>query len=76
MPAKGEKTQTYSLKICPFCSTRLPIGVKRCFSCNAKVGKVDDGGRAKKPINWLAYITCFFAWLALGLYIWWAFLNR
>lgn len=76
MPAKGNKSKTYSLKICPECSTRLAVDAKRCFSCHAKVGRVDAGGRAKRPFNWLAYITCFFSWSGLFLYIWWAFLRQ
>ncbi|MDP7417359.1 MAG: hypothetical protein QF888_05130 [Desulfobacterales bacterium] len=60
MPAKENKSKAYSLKICPECSTRLPVDTRRCFSCHAKVGIVDVGGRAKRSFNWLAYTTCFF----------------
>ena len=76
MPAEEKESKTYLLKICPECSTNIPVDAKKCFSCHARVGEVDAGGRAKRPFNWLTYSTCFLSWLGFSLYIWWAFLRK
>jgi ribosomal protein L40E len=64
---------SYLIKRCPECFASLPIDATHCFSCKARVGKVDRHGKAKRPINWYSYITCILSWLALILYIKWAF---
>jgi ribosomal protein L40E len=67
------KAQTFTTKICPECATHLALDAKACTWCQKKVGKVDKQGRAKRPVNWYSYLVCFLSWLALGLYIRWAF---
>ena len=60
-------------KKCPQCYTHIPLDAEICPSCKNKVGLVDDHGMATRRIDWMSYIICFLAWLALGLYIWFAF---
>lgn len=68
-----EPKYAYLVKRCPECFINLPIDAKRCFSCHARVGKVDRFGKARKTTNWISYVVCILSWLALILYIKWAF---
>ncbi|MBS3754470.1 MAG: hypothetical protein KGY56_02090 [Desulfobacterales bacterium] len=71
---KGPSPQeSYLVKRCPECFATLPIDARQCFSCKAKVGKVNRHGMAERPVNWFAYLTCILAWAALIFYIKWAF---
>ncbi len=63
----------YSTKKCPECLTNLPLNAEKCTSCGKKVGEVEKTGFAKRPVNWTSYIISFLAWVALCLYILWAF---
>ncbi len=63
-------------KRCPECFTRLPLNATKCPSCNQKVQEAGKYGLAKKPINWIGYISAIGLWIALGLYIWWVFFNK
>ena len=64
---------SYLVKRCPECFVSLPIDATRCYSCKARVGKVDAQGKARRPVNWYAYLTCILSWAAFILYIRWAF---
>ncbi|MBL0731613.1 MAG: hypothetical protein JJW03_01975 [Desulfosarcina sp.] len=70
----GEDTHCFTTKKCPECLTNLPLNSEKCTACGKKVGEVEKTGFAKRPINWTSYIISFLAWVALCLYIWWAFL--
>ncbi len=74
MPDNKIKTRSYTTKKCPECFTYVPVKAKVCTACHAKIGDVDERGIAKKPVDIKAYIICIIACLALGFYIWWAFL--
>ena len=63
----------YSVKICHNCGTPLAVTADTCFSCHHKVGDVGKHGKAKKPVDWKAYVVCIFAWVSFFVYIWWAF---
>ena len=60
-------------KKCPECYVYVPLEAKICPSCKVRLGEVDDHGMAEKLTNWKAYLICFFLWLALFLYVKWAF---
>jgi hypothetical protein len=63
------------VKRCPECSVNLPLDAKRCFFCNARVGKADKHGMARKTTNWISYLVCILSWTILIFYIKWAFLS-
>lgn len=69
----SDQKHAYLVKRCPECFISLPIDATRCFWCKARVGRVDRYGKARRPINWYAYLTCILAWAALILYVKWAF---
>jgi hypothetical protein len=48
---------------------------KRCLGCGIKVGKVDLFGRAKEPVDWLAYAMCVVSWFVFGIFLWWGFFR-
>ncbi|WDN90424.1 hypothetical protein BuS5_03395 [Desulfosarcina sp. BuS5] len=68
-----EKNHCFTTKKCPECLTNLPLNAEKCPDCGKKIGEVDKTGFAKRPVNWLSYIISVLAWVALCLYIWWAF---
>ncbi|MEW5908397.1 MAG: hypothetical protein AB1659_01200, partial [Thermodesulfobacteriota bacterium] len=70
------KKVSTEIKFCPNCGIELPLRAKECFSCHTKVGKRDRFGRAKRPIDWIAYATCIISWLVLIVYCWWAFFRK
>ncbi len=63
-------------KKCPYCLTYLKLGDEKCYSCGAKVGKVDKLGFAQKPFNWKGYTISIIAWIAFLVYLWWAFFQN
>ncbi len=67
---KEPQQQVFLVKRCPECFVNLPINAKRCFSCNARVGKVDRFGKARKPIDWLSYLVCLVSWLLFAYFVW------
>ncbi|MBW1696823.1 MAG: hypothetical protein JRH18_12990 [Deltaproteobacteria bacterium] len=72
MPGKAA-----AIKRCPECYTNLPFEISVCPWCNQKIqNKIDKHGYGKKPINWSAYLACFFTWAVAILYIWWAFIKN
>ena len=73
MPAQDIK---YTSKKCPYCSEHLPLDARICSSCKKKVGKVELHGMAKKTIDWRAYTLAIISWIALCVYIWWAFFRE
>jgi hypothetical protein len=48
---------------------------KRCLGCGIKVGNVDRFGRAKEPVDWLAYAMCVVSWFVFGFFLWWGFFR-
>jgi hypothetical protein len=72
----GEGTNLYSLKKCPFCFEMLKLDADKCERCNKKVGSVNKTGFADKPVNWKAYMVSILAWVAFGVYCYWAFVDR
>jgi len=70
---KQKKNVDPKFKRCPECFAKLPLNATTCHSCKQKVEEADKYGLAKKPVNWSGYITVIGLWLALGLYLWWAF---
>jgi hypothetical protein len=71
-PEKDEKI-VWRVKKCPECLAHLPLDAKRCHECNIRVGPVDRHGKAKRTINWIAYLVSAAAWVAFGYFMWWAF---
>jgi hypothetical protein len=65
-----------SYKRCPECFTKLPLNATKCISCNQKVHDVGKHGIAKKPVNLVGYSSAIILWIALGVYIWWAFFKN
>jgi len=61
------------VKRCPECFVSLPIDAKECFSCQTKVGPPDKHGKAKKRVDWFAYLACILSLVALFMYCRWAF---
>jgi hypothetical protein len=62
-------------KKCPFCMGYVPLNATACQHCGKKVGRVDEQGIARVPVDWPAYLKCLAAFAALGLFIWWAFFE-
>ena len=52
----------YGTKKCPYCMTHLKLAEEKCYSCGARVGKINKLGFAQKPFNWKGYTISFFAW--------------
>jgi hypothetical protein len=67
--------QSHIIKKCPECYTYIPLDAIKCPSCKARVGRVDRHGMATKHVNWGSYFTCFLAWVALAIYVWFAFFR-
>ncbi len=65
--------KNYLVKRCPDCFINLPLEATYCYSCKARVGKVDRHGKAKKKTNWYSYLACVISWGTLILYVRWAF---
>lgn len=66
----------HTSKKCPYCSEHLTLDARICSSCKKKVGKADFHGMAKKTIDWWAYTLAILSWIALCVYIWWAFFRE
>lgn len=70
----SDKSQEkFLVKRCPECHINLPIEATRCYSCKTRVGDADRHGKAKRKINWYAYLACIVSWGVLIFYIKWAF---
>ena len=67
------KQEPHVSKKCPYCYVHMPLDRAVCPSCKNKVGLIDKHGMATRRVEWGSYITCFLAWLTLGLYIRFAF---
>ena len=72
---KHSDIASYNYKRCPECFTKLPLKATKCPACNQKVQEVGKFGIAKKPVNWIGYITAIGLWVGLGFYVWWAFFK-
>lgn len=63
----------YSSKKCPECYEYVSLEATVCPSCKTRLGKVQEHGMAERLTNWKAYIICIILWLALAVYLKWAF---
>ena len=70
-----EEVEAFTTKKCPQCFTYMPLEVDKCTSCGTRVGPVNKYGMASKPFDWIAYLSFFLAFLALAIYVWWAFIK-
>ena len=68
-----EKADELAVKRCPECFVSLPLDAKECYSCQAKIGRVDKHGKAKKSVDWISYILCILSWTIFIAYVKWAF---
>jgi hypothetical protein len=66
----------YATKKCPDCYVHLPLDVKQCHACSAKVGNVDKLGFAEKPVDWLGYLVAAGLILVFVVFMWWAFFRE
>ena len=66
----------YLTKKCPECYSYLLMQANECDVCETQVRIADNGGLAKKPINWMSYFHCFLAWLSLTLFVWLCFFTK
>ncbi len=73
---KRKRGTAPKFKRCPECFARLPIDAKQCHACNQKVHEVNKLGLAKKPFNWIGYISAIGLWVSFGFYLWWAFFKK
>ena len=68
------RESVHSTKRCPECYEYVSLRTNKCPSCNTRLGNVENHGMAKRVTDWLSYGLAIVALLALGIYIWWAFL--
>jgi predicted nucleic acid-binding Zn ribbon protein len=62
-------------KQCPDCLEKLPLDAKKCSQCGQRVGKIMSDGKARKPIDWLAYAISAALIGAFIYYMRWAFFS-
>ncbi len=73
---KGKKEKVgYVTKKCPECYAYVKIEAEVCPYCKTKIGHVGSHGMAIRKVDWKSYLTFAVALIALGVYIWWAFLR-
>lgn len=65
---------SHATKKCPECYTYVKLNATRCPSCKTRLGEVEKHGMAKRTVDFNAYLFALIALVALGIYIWWAFL--
>lgn len=63
-------------KQCPECMAKLPLDAKKCAECGQRVGRALPDGKARKPIDWKAYILALLCIWMFILYFRWAFLSE
>jgi len=74
MTDQHDKDAQFTTKKCPYCENYLAVDDRFCFSCNRRVGKLNEKtGMAEPPVAWISYIVCILSWAFLVFYIWWAF---
>jgi hypothetical protein len=73
---KQTDKDSITFKRCPECFVNLKLDAVECISCGEKVGRIDKFGKARKNINWGAYLFTFVSWSVFLCYIWWAFFRR
>jgi len=59
----------FSVKRCPYCSTYLGLQDIKCSDCGRRVGPSDANGIAKKPVDWVAYLTAAVACAVLAYFV-------
>jgi hypothetical protein len=62
-------------KQCPDCLEKLPVNAKKCTQCGQRLGKIMPDGKARKPVDWKAYIISAILIWAFVYYIKWAFFS-
>ncbi len=62
-------------KQCPDCLERLPLDVKKCTQCGRRVGKIMKDGKAKKPVDWIAYVVSAILFAVFYFFMKWAFFS-
>ncbi|MFH2218532.1 MAG: hypothetical protein ABII68_02580, partial [Pseudomonadota bacterium] len=62
--AEPTRSQKYDTKRCPECRTHLPAAATKCTACGQKVGEATPSGIAKKPVDWVSYVSLFLALVA------------
>ncbi|MCP4689313.1 MAG: hypothetical protein GY859_14770 [Desulfobacterales bacterium] len=72
---KETHARVHLTKKCPKCYRYMDLKLSKCPSCGVRVGNVDEHGMAVRPINWRKYLSALVAWVALALFIWWAFFK-
>lgn len=73
--AENEVERLRSYKQCPDCLEKLPLNAKKCTQCGQRLGKIMADGKARKPVDWIAYIISAILIGALIYYIKWAFFS-
>lgn len=73
-----EKTKgsVHTTKKCPYCYVYAPLSATECPGCKRRIGNIDKIGFATKPVDWKAYLIAAVAFMALAVWIWWAFLGE
>jgi predicted amidophosphoribosyltransferase len=71
-----QKKIEYTTKKCPDCYAHLPLNVKVCHACQAKVGDVDKLGFAEKPVDWKGYVAAAIAIIVFTAFMWWGFFRE
>ena len=74
--SSDQKKLEYTTKKCPDCYAHLPLNVKECHACKAKVGEVDKLGFAEKPVDWVGYLVAAIAITVFAVFMWWGFFNE
>jgi len=74
--SESQKKLEYTTKKCPSCYAHLPLNVKECHACKAKVGEVDKLGFAEKPVDWAGYLMAAITITAFAVFMWWGFFNE
>ena len=65
----------HNTKRCWSCNTHMQLRYDRCPDCKVKVGKVNEHGVARKPVDWKNYFLGIAGAVAFGVFVWWAFIR-
>ena len=72
--ASSKNEHLYISKKCHECYQYVPLEATVCPSCKARLGKIDDHGMAEKLTDWKGYTISIVLFVALVVYLKWAFL--
>lgn len=73
---KQSPEQFHSYKQCPECNEKLPLHMKKCTQCGLRVGRLMPDGKARRPVDWKGYALSLLLFIALVLYLRWAFVLK